>query len=250
VSLLLPFAIGIGLFLRSRRIWPTVMAAAGVAAIAAGIFLTMSRGSLFAVAVIVCVCLYRYRARPRILVVVGLLLVLLPAMPDLLFERAESVFTGADSTGSGRTEIWKIGVRALERFGVTGAGLANFPAAYIQNAYPAFGKHSAGHNMYLSTWVELGAVGLILLLVVLFGHWRVSRPAKGGNSATALTAALEAACIGFLVVTFFGDWLWDKTLWMQWILIVWTSRVQMHELVAPSQELALAPELVASRSVH
>jgi O-antigen ligase len=250
MNLLLPLAIGLGLFSWSRRLGTMIAAAAGVAAIAAGIFLTMSRGSLLAVVVMLCVWLYRYRARPRSLIVVGLLLLLLPAMPDMFFERAQSVFDGSDPTGAKRTIVWQIGVRALQQFGVVGAGLGNFPDAYIQTSYPGFGRYIAGHNTYLSTWVELGAVGLVLLLIVLFGHFRLSRPVKRGGSAGTMAGALEAACCASLAVIFFGDWLWDKTLWMQWILIAWVARTQMGRAPVPSQETAPAPELVARTAVH
>ena len=233
-SLLLPFAIGIGMFSGSRRTWTTVVAGVGIAAIAAGIFLTMSRGSLFAVAVTICVCLYRYRARPRVLVVVAILAALLPAMPDLFFHRAESVFTGEDATGAGRTEIWKIGVHSLDRFSVIGVGFANFAAAYDQYAYPAFGRSRVAHNMYLSTWVELGIVGLVLLALVLRGHWRLTKHAKIPSSQVPLAPALEAACIGFAVVGFFGDALWDKMFWTQWILIIWLSRTRHDRLISES----------------
>jgi len=180
----------------------------------------------------------------------AMLLLLLPAMPDMFFERAQSVFDGSDPTGAKRTIVWQIGVRALQQFGVVGAGLANFPDAYIQTSYPGFGRYIAGHNTYLSTWVELGAVGLVVLLIVLFGHLRLSRPVKAGGSAGTMAGALEAACCASLAVIFFGDWLWDKTLWMQWILIAWVARTQMRRAPVPSHETAFAPELVARTSVH
>jgi O-antigen ligase len=227
-----------------------IAAAVGVAAIAAGIFLTMSRGSLLAIVLMLCVWLYRYRARPRSLIVVGLLLLMLPAMPDLFFQRAASVFDGTDPTGAKRTPIWQIGVQAIERFGVIGAGLSNFDNAYIQTSYPGFGQAAAGHNTYLSTWVELGAVGLLLLLIVLFGHFWLTRSVKRGGSAATIAGALQAACCASLAVIFFGDWLWDKTLWMQWILIVWVSRTQRERTPVPSRETRFEPELAASTSAH
>jgi O-antigen ligase len=149
-------------------------------------------------------------------------------MPDLLFDRIGLVVTGEETTGAGRTEIWRVGLHALERFGWFGAGLSNFPVAYDRYAYTAPGDPSRGaHSIFLGTWVELGVVGLVFLLAVLFSHLRSGRGMKGSVSEMAFPAAIEAACFGFLVIAVFSDALWSKAIWMPWILTVWASRVRV-----------------------
>ena len=70
-----------------------------------------------------------------------------------------------DTTGAGRTEIWEVGVRALARFGIVGAGLQNF--VDVHRLYVPHGPYDTAmgaHNIYLSAWVEVGAIGLLLML--------------------------------------------------------------------------------------
>jgi O-antigen ligase len=229
-SLLLPLAMAAGMFLASRRMWGKVIGVAGIAAIGAGIFLTMSRASLVAVGMMMCVLLYRFRVRWQVLAIVGVFAALLPLMPDLFFDRVGSLFTGEDATGAGRTEIWKVSVSALERFGWFGAGLANHPAAYDMYAStPPRGLSRGAHNAFLGTWVELGVVGLALLLAVFIAHLRTGKRGNGSMVEVAFPAAIEAACFGFLVVAFFGDVLWRKAVWVPWILAVWASRTRAED---------------------
>jgi O-antigen ligase len=229
-SLMLPLAMAAGLFLGSRRISVKAIAIAGVGAIGAGIFLTMSRASLAAVIMMIGVFLYRFRVRWQVLAIPGILGAVLPLMPDLFFERVGAVFSGQDATGAGRTEIWKVSIDALERFGWFGAGLSNHTAAYAMYApTPPGGLSRSAHNTFLGTWVELGAVGLALLLVVFFVHLRTSKRSNGSTAEIAFPAAIEAACFGFLVIAFFGDVLWRKAVWMPWILAVWASRIRAED---------------------
>jgi O-antigen ligase len=221
-SLLLPLALAIAMFLRSRRFYDAAASAIGVAAIAGGILLTMSRTSLVAVAAMICVLLYR-TTRSRIWVAVGIVGALLPAMPQLFFDRIDRVVSAEDLTGTGRTEIWKVGVQALEEFGVFGAGLSNFPAVY---GIYAGGEWRGAHNTFLMTWVELGAVGLILFVVALVGHLLRLVPDSADSSYKGLVAAIKAACFGFMVVAVAGDVLWSKAFWMPWILVIWVSRLR------------------------
>jgi O-antigen ligase len=225
-SLLLPLGVAVGIFFASRRVWAKAVAVAGVGAIGAGIFLTMSRASLAAMALMICILLYRFRIRWQVLAIIGILTALLPLMPDLFFDRVGSVFSGEDTTGSGRTAIWGVGVRALEQFGWFGAGLSNFPAVYDMYANtPPRGLSRGAHNTFLGTWVESGVVGLVFLLAAVVGHLRTGKRGNESMSEAAFPAVIEAACFGFLVVAFFsGDMLWTKAFWLPWILTVWASR--------------------------
>jgi O-antigen ligase len=226
-SLLLPLALAIAMFLGSRRVHAAAAAAAGIAAIAGGILLTMSRTSLLAIAVMVCVLLYR-TTRSKMLIAVGILIALLPAMPQLFFDRINRVVSAEDLTGTGRTEIWKVGVEGLGQFGVLGAGLSNFPLVY---ANLTGGGGAGAHNTFLMAWVELGAVGLILLIAAVVGHLLREIP-DGDSLQGPLAAALKAACFGFVVVALAGDVLWQKAFWMPWILVIWASRVRSARPIA------------------
>src|SRR5262245_15620539 len=105
-SLLLPIGMAAGLLFSSRNVLGRVIALTAIAAIGAGIFLTVSRGGLLALTVMLCVLLVRSRMRWHLVVVVGVLAGLLHFMPDLFFQRIDLLISGDDSTGSGRTDIW------------------------------------------------------------------------------------------------------------------------------------------------
>jgi O-antigen ligase len=222
-NLILPLSMAIAMLLTARRSFGQLVALAAVASIGAGLFLTVSRATLAAVVLMLCVLLYRFRVRGKVLAVVGILAVLLPLMPAVFFERIGLLYTGEDVTGSGRTEIWDVGFSALQRFGVYGAGFANFPAAY--RIYANTDRVRGSHNAFLGTWVELGVVGLAIFVVALLGHLHLARTRDNDSSRRAFAAAIEAACFGFLFIGFFGDMLWRKAFWMSWILVVWAHRV-------------------------
>jgi O-antigen ligase len=224
-SLILPLAMTVGTLFAARHLLVKAAALVGTAVIAAGIFLTMSRSSVAALAIMMCVLLYRFRVRWQVLAVVAAVVAVLPVMPDLFFERIGRVLSGADATGSGRTEIWSIGLQAVGQFGLFGAGLANFPAVYQIYAYTApRGLARGAHSEYLGTWVELGIIGLACFVMAVIGHLHASKPKDGDGRSAPYSAAIEAACVGFLLIGFFSDVLWRKAFWMPWILAVWASR--------------------------
>jgi O-antigen ligase len=223
-ALMLPFALAIGGYVGLRGVLPKVAAMTAVGLIGVGVYVTGSRKAVLAVVVMIVIFLYRFRERRQILVAVAVLLALTAAMPQAITDRFAAVFTGKDTTGSGRTEIWQVGITALERFGTFGAGLSNYTAVYNITAShgPRLGPR-ASHNTYLEAWVELGIVGLVLILGALVSHlWAVHRTRAQGADQVML-GAIEGACLGMLVIAFFGDILWSKGFWLVWILLTWAT---------------------------
>jgi O-antigen ligase len=230
MGLLLPLAVAVAMLMSSRRTWVKGVAIVAAGAICAGIFLTMSRAGVAAVALMMCVLLYRFRVRWQLLAVVGVLATVLALMPDAFFDRVGRALTGEDATGSGRTEIWKVGLRMLPEFGWTGAGLANFTTAY-ESYVPvsALYKAPGPHNTYLAAWVELGIVGLAFFIAAVFAHLRTSRSTDLGMGPPTFPAAIEAVCFGFVLIAFFnGDVLYKKAFWMAWILAIWSWRARAY----------------------
>jgi O-antigen ligase len=221
-SLILPLAMAVAIFVASRAKLSTGLAVGAIGAIGAAIFLTMSRASLLALAIMMAVFLFRLRSRLSVLAV-AVLAALLPLMPELFFYRITSVFTGEDATGAGRTDIWATGLLALDRFGWLGAGLSNFPHTY--NMYAPGTLSKGAHNTYLGTWVELGIIGVVLLLAAFFAHLRLGKRSDI-RGFEPFPVAIQAACVGMFVIAFFGDILWSKFLWVPWILAVWASRIE------------------------
>jgi O-antigen ligase len=231
-TLILPLALAIAGYVGMRGVIQRAMAVGCVGLIGVGIYISMSRAALAAMIVMISVLWYRMRARWQILVAAVILLAFSMMMPDQFYRRVGSTVTGEDSTGAGRTEIWKVGFEALERFGILGAGLDNFTEVHSLKVASAGGGRGA-HNMYLSVWVELGGIGLGLMLAALGSHFlAVWRARKAGHGSVVL-AALEAACLGVLVLAIFGDSMWSKSFWLAWTLLTWAVYCEEQSDQAP-----------------
>jgi O-antigen ligase len=222
-GLLLPISLAMALFFSSEKRTAKVLAMLAVAGIGLSIFLTMSRGAALALIVIAVVFLLRLK-KMRVLAPVVALSLLLLFVPASFFSRFEKA--GA-SGGAGRIPIWTVGVEALKHFWVQGAGVDCFPAAYTLYAGsgPEFtGFDRASHNIYLMTAVELGIVGLILLLLAIRAQFRVVRHAPGRFDP--MLVASEAACWALLVSGFFLDTIWRKYFWLSWILLTLCTQMR------------------------
>lgn len=193
--------------------------------LAVGIYISMSRSALAGMIVVVMMLMYRLRARWQVLAACAVFLALSMTMPDRFYERVGAVVSGEDSTGSGRTEIWKVGLGALDQFWLFGAGLDNYVEVYRAEL---LGRGLTSHNMYLGMWVELGIIGFMLMVAGLAAQLlalqRRLRTGKGGLVAIAL----EAAFFGMLVQMLFSDLLWTRTFWLTLTLMAWAA--QAHKL--------------------
>jgi hypothetical protein len=220
-SLLLPFSIAFSGFLASRKGLAKFFMLAAVVIIGLSIFLTKSRGALVALLVMIMVFLYRMRINWRALVAIASLGGLIGFLPSDFFTRAE----GAVATrGAGRLDIWVVGLHTLERYGILGAGLHNFPAAYSDFAgyAPIYrGPSAASHNTYLNVSVELGLFGLLLFLGLILSEARAVRAvlSRAVLGQQVRVIAYEAAFWSLLASALFLDVLWRKDLWLILILL-------------------------------
>jgi O-antigen ligase len=219
-TLLLPFALAFAEVFASRSWWRRTFFLAAVGEIALAILLSMSRGLMAATAVITFVFVVRLRLNWRLLFPVAIVGVALLYMPSMFYER---VHEATDSRISGRLDIWEAGLHSLVRYGMFGAGLENFPNAYQKYAGTArffSGENRASHNIYLTTSVEYGILGILSLFAAVRSHLReFARPAHT-LLAPVRVIALEAACWGILVAGLSIDLLWRKGFWFVWALPV------------------------------
>jgi O-antigen ligase len=232
-SLLLPFSLAFGMFLSARRRIAKTALLAAVAIILLSVFLTMSRGGLLSLIVIAVVYVYRLRVKLRVLVPIALGGILLLAAPSLFFKRiSEALETG----GAGRTDIWVAGLEAAKSYGVFGAGLGNFPVAF--DRFAGYATHFEGytrgsHNIFLNVLVELGIVGLVLLLNAFRNELR-GRKFADFISPFHSAVACEAAAWGMLAGGMFLDILWRKAFWLVWIMLAAATRLQKSASQTPA----------------
>lgn len=225
--LLLPMSLAMSQFVSpGSRLRRTAMLGT-FAVIGFAVFLTMSRGAILAICAMVIVFLYRLRAKARLLIPTSILLLALMLVPNLLSRFQEAGATG----GSGRLDIWIVGLVSLKRYGLMGAGLENFPYAFkefvgYQPVFHGF-YFQAAHNIYVQISVELGVVGMVTMIGALVSQLRAVKRlyARIGRSLALDVLPYEAACWGLLVAGFFLGVIWLKGFWLSWILLAVATRI-------------------------
>jgi O-antigen ligase len=124
-----------------------------------------------------------------------------------------------DNSGSGRTLIWHVGLQALKAAWLFGTGIGSFPETYARNFLAAYqpvsqGWHRPAHNVVLGIAVELGIVGLGLLLVAWFRSIRQLRVIPRDSAYYSIRVALEATLLGLFAQALFIDPMWIKYYWL------------------------------------
>jgi O-antigen ligase len=119
--------------------------------------------------------------------------------------------------GSGRSDIWRVGLTIFKQNALVGVGQGNFPVAFTDTAIhetkanfilPAELYHGRGtHNMYLAAGAELGIPGILLFLWVLWTAW-------GRRSDTSYGLLIQTMVLGYLIQGIFLDLQNRKYFWL------------------------------------
>jgi O-antigen ligase len=200
------------------------------AVLAVSLFTIVKSGSRGAFLGIIAVGLYlalAYRAVPaaRRLAAVGVLsAVFLVAAGDQYWTLMESMLTPTQDynwdSESGRRKVWTRGVGYMLDHPLVGVGVAAFPVAEGTVSARAslqeygFGfKWSAAHNSFVQIGAEIGVLGLLAFIALLWVAMRLAYRMGVGNAprappasvrdTAALGQALAGSLIGFCVVGFF-----------------------------------------------
>jgi putative inorganic carbon (HCO3(-)) transporter len=192
--------------------------------------LTLSRGGLVAfVAALIAAVLMAGRRRAQMLVLavvsaslaVGYFAFFAPASA---VERVTEVHGG-----TGRTDIWKVGLRMVRGAPLQGIGAGNFPIVSIHYLLEPgallrddfiVDKPKVAHNTYLEVLAELGIVGLTLFLIVIF--FAIGCAVRAARYAAKLkdreidimARALVVALASLLAANFFISREYSKQLWL------------------------------------
>ncbi len=185
------------------------------------IMLTGSRGGGLAIAVSLLYLIWHSRHRVRNLVliaVVGLpLAIFVPVSP---LHRMLHPPNGVN-TEETRLEAWNAGLKMFESHPFFGVGLGNFKTLMPLYAAPGVDFKSIAHNTYIEYLAELGPLGLILFLAIVFFALRSLRNVRrrmhelDPQSFLYLTSlSLESGLIGFLVGACFLSDEYEKLFWV------------------------------------
>ena len=233
---LLIVAVVLAATLAMNRRWSPLMrfgalAAAAVAAI--NLYMTQSRGALvglgLALVVAPLVAGRGRRAGALVLVVatlvatIGWFAVVAPA------SAVERVTHPTTAGGSGREDLWTVGLRMVDDHPLRGVGAGNFRVSSIdyllrpgrtQRDEYIVDTPKVPHNIYLAVLSELGAVGLVLFGVILGSALRSALRAaqtfarRGEPTMELLARGLLISLVGYLAALFFSSQIYDKQLWL------------------------------------
>ena len=123
--------------------------------------------------------------------------------------------------GAGRLTIWYIGLMALSKYWLFGSGLENFPVAY--NEFVNYASNYTylnmdAHNTYLRMIVELGIIGFLFWIIGIVKHYWVVQ--KHHFQEKNDRVILLAAFFAILISSFFSTFIWTKSFWLLWIMIM------------------------------
>lgn len=190
----LAFSVAFVVYASSAR--ERLVALACCALMLIGVFLTLSRAGYLAMAVFaVLVVVTLPNPRWRVGAVAGLAVATLIAVELPIF--SERIGTFAHSVQL-RTSIYQQALKMLGQRPVTGAGISGFPVRVAPFRPASQEIELYPHNLWLTTWSELGLLGLIAFAVIFFGLlWGAARAIR--RSAGVYRAVLWGS-IGTLVL--------------------------------------------------
>jgi O-antigen ligase len=214
LDLLLPFAVVLTLISRGLA---RLFYLACAAVLAVGTLMTLSRGGflgLIASGVLLLWKLGRGRRLKTLLWATVICGILFAAMPGGYGARIATIFNNEqDQTGSAqlRRELMERAASIAISRPIVGVGMGNFHIYSI--------REKEAHNAYLEIAAELGVMGLIAYLIVIFAPLRslrrIERQTRDMRSKSEremywLSVSIQAAFIAYMVCSFFSSiqYLW------------------------------------------
>jgi putative inorganic carbon (HCO3(-)) transporter len=215
-----------------RRVAVRLFAAAGLGLLTLGFVWSGSRGGFIALFAVVGFVVLRFSAVPlrwRVSATALVALILLATASDQYWQQMGTITSDTDynhTSESGRLQIWSRGIGYMLQNPVLGLGPGNFQTAEGTLSPLAerqqFGigvRWNAPHNSLVQIGAELGIPGVALYVAVIASAFRALR------RSAALTPALTAALLGFVVGSFFLSLAYSEMLYTLVALSVGVQKV-------------------------
>ena len=221
-ALLFPMAILIMWTLRASRIFAKLAGLAALTLMTVALLLSGSREALGGLIVIVSYFIWRSRYRVQVTAAAAVVLSLTFTVQTSIWTRLGMIFSDG---GSGRTSIWSVGLEAAKHRWFQGYGIGNFPTAYdmyyigVHQLQP-YGWNSPAHNIVLHYIVELGIVGLGMLVAFFYYEFRSLRGIKKDSDLYDYRLAMEASLLAIAFVALTIDLFTYKYAWLVFSMIV------------------------------
>jgi O-antigen ligase len=226
--LLLPFAIALAWFARARRTLFAVGALGTMAILVMAIALAGSRDATIGLGIETLVLTTMLRAWKRVALPVTALI----ACTLVLFPNAILRAIADTGEGYGRTSIWHVGWAAFLQHPMIGSGADSFAAVYDQVYLRIFerydvGWHMASHDLIVHYGVELGLIGLVLVLGWGISQWLLARALPRIGTMGDVRAICLASLAALTFAAFFIDLFDVKFVWLLFGLIAQARNVSM-----------------------
>ena len=222
----------------------------GISVIA--LFLTQSRGGILGLAVALVVAMLIGGSLRGYAVALGLIVVAVGVgyyfTLSSPIERDRLVNISSEGS-SGRTDEWKLAIRAARDHPLFGVGLDNFRT--VQTRYvtdvqlvqlTTALKKPGAHNLYVQLLSELGIIGMLLHLTVLvsvisIGMQGVRRLARLGlHESETLGRGILIAIVSLLTIYVFYNGLLEKEFWLLTGLLVSLTAIAGQAESRPGSE--------------
>lgn len=212
-SLLLPMLIAVDrAFDPDRSARERVGWAGGAIVVFVGISLTGSRGGLLAT-IIGFLVLLRTRVSGAT-VKAGAVAVAVVVVAVLAFAPPQLERRLASTGTTGRSDIWRLGLRSCEQHCIVGSGWSTFPSVYREEFRQAAdvggfrGEGYRAHNIWLQALVETGLVGFTLLVAAWVALLRQALRIDRSVRAVPLAALAAMAVASSLVSNLTFKYVW------------------------------------------
>jgi hypothetical protein len=247
-SLVFPIALATVAALHLRG-WRKVLAVVCVLVLLVGVFASGTRGSVFAIGAIWLYLMIAYRHRFQLAVVALLGLAASAAVPNVWQRFSDP----SQAEAGGRYSIWSIAFDGFRRHWLAGIGTGQFKLAYEESYLRA--AHGLiihpwmedAHNIIASTSVELGIVGLALVLVAWYAQFRLGSNIPRTSRLFDARIAVQAGTLGLFVNAMTLDLLFYKYLWIVFMMGVLVRNAWLVEPDSSGEPMSAS--LIAPASI-
>lgn len=145
-------------------------------------------------------------------------------LPDSIIQRFASIGDLRDTSTAYRVNIWKAVAKMIGDFWQTGVGVGEASFKPVYSLYALSGIETAphSHNLYLQIALELGVVGLVVFIAMLF-VWAQSNFTLHKNESRPEKLLSAAVFCGILAVLAQGltDYIWYnyRVFFMFWLVL-------------------------------
>ena len=220
-ALLFPLAIVMMATLRGRRLLPTLVGVGGVAIFTVAILLSGSREALVGLLLIFVTYLVRSRYRLKLVLAITTILLIATTVQTSIWTRFSHVL---ETGGDGRSSIWSVALEAAKHRPVLGYGIGNFQSAYnlyyisVPQSY-RYGWSSPAHSLVLHYLVELGIIGLVLVVLFFWTELRSLRCIERSSDLRDYRVLMESSLIAIAFVSLTIDLFTYKYAWLVFSMI-------------------------------